>query len=136
MHTSELMSCRMHYNSDYSGDLFITNKDSTSKPAGKGEKAEIRTTVEHLYSLFRIHKKSMSLDLSIPTQTVIIEGNSPDHDKEIEVLFSDLVAFFSEYWIEQINPSLYYCGYHVLEKIHGIVSEEMRKKEKKDDSKD
>lgn len=56
MHTSAYMSCRIHHNGGFDGNIYITNKDSTSKPVG--EKAEISYTTEKLIDFFQSHRKS------------------------------------------------------------------------------
>lgn len=84
MHTAIYKSCRIHYNSDYSGDIIITNRDSTSVPVG--EKATIFCR--------RVDIISKLFDAGIrKNTTVIIQSIKRCCNKEIEVLYSDIKSF-------------------------------------------
>jgi len=84
MHTAVYKSCRIHYNSDYSGDIIITNRDTTSVPVNKISTIFCR----------RVDLISELFDAGIRKDTtIIIKSIKRCCDKEIEVLYSDIKSF-------------------------------------------
>lgn len=116
MHTSAYESCRIHHNGAYDGDIFITNKDSTSTPIEK--KAEIRYTSEGLITRFRMHKK-----MSSQSRTIIIESNTGGDDPEIEILFTDIQSYVEDVLIDKVKEKFdEECSFEDLEKIADILN--------------
>jgi hypothetical protein len=98
MHTSAYESCRIHHNGDYWGDIYITNKDSTSKPVR--EKAEIRYTAEKLVSFFLVKREEKCCSV------VLNNIDTDPEDKEIVVLFSDIEMFYQDILIDGIKEKI------------------------------
>ena len=99
MHTSAYISCRIHHNGGYDGDIYITNKDSTSRPVS--EKAEIVYSDEHLISFFKAHRK-------FKPEKIFLTNIKPEgkDDKRIEVLFSDIEAYVEDVLKDKIQNKM------------------------------
>ena len=122
MHTSAYKSCRIHHNGAYDGDIYITNKDSTSDPVST--KAKIAFTTKGLISLFMKHKYSKP-------KTIVIKGDSKEEcDSEIKILFMDLRSYVEDILIDQINEKMkdeLELPYEKLEQIASILNIDLKK---------
>jgi hypothetical protein len=120
MHTSAYKSCRIHHNGDFDGDIYITNKDSTSKPVG--EKAEIEYTTEKLIAFFQAHRESKLKKVVLSNLNP--EGEELKEDEQlIEILFSDIEAYYEDVMIDKIHEGMndMDCSLDKLEKISKIL---------------
>ena len=82
--TAVYKSCRIHYNSDYSGDIIITNRDTTSVLVNKKATIFCRP-LDIMSELFGAWLRKDT--------TIIIKSIKRCCDKEIEVLYSDIKSF-------------------------------------------
>lgn len=116
MHTSAYKSCRIHHNGDFNGDIYITNKDSTSKPVG--DKAEIAYTTEKLIAFFQAHRESKPEKAWLSNLNPEEEELKED-ERQIEILFSDIEKYFEDVLIDKIHEEMndMDCTLDKLEKI-------------------
>jgi hypothetical protein len=120
MHTSAYESCRIHHNGDFDGDIYITNKDSTSKPVG--EKAEIAYTTEKLIAFFQAHRESKLKKVVLSNLNP--EGEELEEDEQlIEILFSDIEKYYEDVLIDKIREEMndMDCSLDKLEKISKVL---------------
>jgi hypothetical protein len=97
MHTTEYKSCRIHHNGDYSDEIYITNKDQTSKPVGSP--AVIRSSTDLMFTYAecgRISRVSAKKKITIPG---IAETG---YDEKITVLFEDVKAYVDNVLMDRI----------------------------------
>jgi hypothetical protein len=106
MLTDTFNSCRIHHNSDYAGDIYITNEDSTSNAIGK--KATIKFTCQNLFNLYEKVKAQ---------EVITISGlNDDDIDDEITILVEDMKSF-----------TLCRIEYKIRDKLNTISNENLLK---------
>jgi hypothetical protein len=91
MHTTELKSCRIHHNGDYSGEIHITNEDSTSKSIGP--KSTVTTTFKKLVDIYI----GWARKTDSKRRNIIIVGEQllPGDSPNITILKKDLYDFMS-----------------------------------------
>ena len=115
MHTSAFKSCRIHHNSGYEGDIYITNEDSTSIPIG--EKATVKFTYRKLVNFYSINTGV--------NKTLIIKGLKEDKDKpsSITILSADVRDLITESLIQKISDrinNLNYVQVTIVANVLGI----------------
>jgi hypothetical protein len=109
MHTSAFDSCRIHHNGGYDGDIFITNKDSTSKPVG--ELSDIKFTCEKLINFYHCLSP---VEREKGRKVTIIGDKEENYGDKITILAEDIESFMACRLIDIIQ-----------EKINSLESKEI-----------
>jgi hypothetical protein len=108
MHTSVFSTCRIHHNGDYSGDILITNEDSTSKAICP------QTTIGYSTSMmFRrcrdIFKcKNIFGEDAWKGMVVTLKGTPQGKGRKakIEVLAKDVIDYVNVVLVDRIQAKL------------------------------
>ena len=105
MHTFICSSCRIHHNSDYSGEIVITNN-----------KTSINSTMEDLFSKFCKCNKE-----TIKSNTMQIKDTTDDNF--IIVQFANINYFFKTILMIKINKKIDSdnCSFDTIKQIADIL---------------